>query len=116
MALAASMVLVTGAVIWRGAHHPDSGTAPVRIDVQIAPAPNEVATDFLPLLYSNVPTSASRIVRVEVPRNALASFGLASFDHEPRQPSETVTADLIVGDDGLARAVRFVRAIPPQER
>ena len=37
---------------------------------------------------------------------ALASFGLASID---AGSSANVLADVLVGDDGLARAVRFVR-------
>ena len=101
------------AVGWRTNQKP--ATEPARIDVQLAPAPDEVATDFLPLLYSNVPTSGRRVVRVEVPRHALASFGLASFDLDSRSTaSPMVVADVVVGDDGLARAVRFVTSKPQE--
>jgi hypothetical protein len=113
--VAALLAIATSAALWRVVNGPSSAE-PVRIDVQVAPTADEVATDFLPLIYSNVPTAGRRIVRVEVPRNALRSFGLASFDLDARSPaSPTVVADLVVGDDGLARAVRFV-AEKPQEK
>lgn len=70
---------------------------------------NEVATDFMPLPYSAVPLTNGQIVRLEVPRSALVSFGLLPVDSVDRAPGGTVLADVIVGDDGLARAVRFVR-------
>jgi hypothetical protein len=108
-ALAAAVAIVAAAAAWRVVGPPTANPEPARIEVRVAPAPDEVATDFLPLIYSNVPTSGRRIVRVEVPRNALASFGLASFDIDvPPTAHSTVVADVVVGDDGLARAVRFV--------
>jgi hypothetical protein len=48
---------------------------------------------------------------MEVPRTALASFGLASPDMQSGSSSRTVLADVLVGEDGLARAVRFVRPV-----
>jgi len=106
--LAAALVIATTGLVWRTTRQ-QVGSEPARIDVRLAPAADEVATDFLPLLYSNVPTSGRRVVRVEVPRSALASFGLASFDVDvPSTVHSTVVADVVVGDDGLARAVRFV--------
>src|SRR5436189_6099931 len=36
----------------------------------------DVMTAFLPLVYGAVPTTASRIVRMELPQTALAAFGL----------------------------------------
>jgi len=73
----------------------------------------EVVTDFMPLPYSGVPVSDAQIVRLAVPRSALASFGLAPPDASAVSASgDTVLADVVVGDDGLARAVRFVRTGP----
>ena len=68
---------------------------------------SEVATDFLPLPYSHVPMNVGSTVRIEVPEAALASFGLAPLDF--RKPDGKVQADVLVGEDGLARAIRFVR-------
>ncbi|HEV3060712.1 MAG TPA: hypothetical protein VGY48_20880 [Vicinamibacterales bacterium] len=70
----------------------------------------EVSTAFLPLPYSGVPMSDGQVVRIEVPRAALATFGLLPVDSVSTEITGTVLADVIVGEDGLARAVRFVRA------
>ena len=69
---------------------------------------HEITTDFYPLAYSLVPASDGRIVRLEVSRAALDRFGAGWFG-DSSNPSSTVLADVVVGDDGLARAVRFVR-------
>jgi hypothetical protein len=76
----------------------------------------ETATAFLPLIYSNVPITNGQVVRMEVPRTALASFGLASIDVRDGSSSGTVLADVLVGEDGLARAVRFVRAAAARQK
>lgn len=73
----------------------------------------EVTTAFLPLAYSNVPYTDPQLVRIDVPREALRNFGLAPSDipfdqMSPNRPA-TIVADVLVGEDGLARAVRFVR-------
>jgi hypothetical protein len=71
-----------------------------------------VATAFFPLTYSSLPISNAQLVRVQVPRSALASFGLAPIDVPASAAtgiaSATVSADVLVGEDGVARAVRFV--------
>lgn len=81
------------------------------------PAPlsrREVTTAFMPLVYSAIPYTDAQILRLEVPRAALKNFGLAPADVPAEQASAvsqgTVLADVLVGEDGLARAVRFVRA------
>ena len=67
-------------------------------------------TEFFPLFYGSIPASSGHIVRMEVPRASLTRFGLASA-HGAGQTTGTVLADVLVGEDGLARAVRFVRPI-----
>ena len=69
----------------------------------------ELVTEFFPLTYSNVPARGGYVVRMQVPRSSLASFGAAAFTGD--SASQNVLADVVVGDDGLARAVRFVRVI-----
>jgi hypothetical protein len=68
----------------------------------------EETTDFFPLAYSNVPAPGGYVLRMQVPRATLDSFGVTGFA-PPGDPSATVAADVLVGGDGLARAVRFVR-------
>ncbi len=120
--LAAAVVASTAISVWRFASRgPDSdsvSTPPVASGA--APAPRrEITTAFLPLVYSDVPVAGAQIVRMSVPRSALASFGLTPPDSSSAQDSAasgqtaTVIADVVVGDDGLARAVRFVRTTAP---
>jgi hypothetical protein len=71
---------------------------------------NGGATDaFIPLMYASVPMTNGQIVRLEVSRSALASYGAAPEGLPGDRRSATVLADVLVGEDGLARAVRFVR-------
>jgi hypothetical protein len=71
-------------------------------------AQDELATNFYPLPYgSGLPLDDGwEIVRVSMPSSALAKFGVPV----PGEPSSTTTikADLVLGEDGLARAIRFV--------
>jgi hypothetical protein len=76
----------------------------------------EVTTDFMPLAYSSVPSTNLQVVRLAVPRTALVSFGLTPPEPLDRMFTDTVLADVLVGDDGLARAVRFVRPAAEQEQ
>lgn len=82
-----------------------SVTAPVNATKAGA---TEIATDFLPLVdESSLQTmNSGRVIRVELPRSALVSFGLPV---NMERTNERVKADVLLGDDGLARAVRFVR-------
>jgi hypothetical protein len=66
--------------------------------------PAEVASEIFPLMYSNVPVTNGQTIRLELPQATLASFGLKADD-----AGGTVLADVLIGQDGLARAVRFVR-------
>ena len=69
---------------------------------------NEIATDFIPLSYMSTAglQDGGQIVRVQLPRSALANFGLpVNMDRY----NEKVKADVLVGVDGTARAIRFVQ-------
>lgn len=81
-------------------------TSPVR--PAAAAAAQEVATDFIPLVQGAQYAHAeeSQLVRVELPRTALASFGLPVDD---AGAAGRVKADVLLGEDGVARAIRFVR-------
>ena len=69
----------------------------------------EVATEFIPLMQAGPYTQAEEghLVRVELPRSALASFGLPV--NAEAAASGRVKADVLLGQDGIARAIRFVR-------
>jgi hypothetical protein len=68
----------------------------------------EIATDFFPLMNreSLAEMDSGQVVRVELPRSALMSFGLPM---NMERADERIKADVVVGNDGLARAIRFVR-------
>jgi hypothetical protein len=77
-------------------------------NAQVANHVREVATDFIPLRSMNAASlqDGGQIVRVELPRSALANFGLpVNMDRY----NEKVKADVIFGVDGLAHAIRFVQ-------
>lgn len=106
---AVAAVLLLGIVLytWRIGNQQPSDTAlsPSAPEEEIT----EVATEFLPLPYSHVPMNTGSTVRLEVPARALVSFGLAPTEF--RDGDGTVQADVLIGEDGLARAIRFVRPI-----
>lgn len=68
----------------------------------------EVFTEFIPLAQGGAfaQSEAAHIVRVELPRSALTSFGIP-FNAE--SAGGRVKADVLLGEDGIARAIRFVR-------
>ena len=65
---------------------------------------SEIATDFIALSYLPA-TESGQIVRVKVPRSMLVSLGVTT---NVEKPSELVNAEVIVGDDGGTRAIRFL--------
>jgi hypothetical protein len=68
---------------------------------------SEYATDFFSLSYDNQePMERGEVIRVQMPRSALVAFGLAV---NVERADTLVKADLLVGEDGTARAIRFVR-------
>jgi hypothetical protein len=69
----------------------------------------ELVTAFFPLGYSTVPLSGERLVRLQVSVDTVRAFGVQMPSPDTDGVSDDVLADVIVGDDGLARAVRFVR-------
>ena len=74
-------------------------------------AENRVENDegeFIPLPFAARlhPGEALDVVRVRVPRSTMMRFGLPVSAESAWDP---VKADLVVGQDGMTRAIRFVR-------
>lgn len=68
----------------------------------------EIATDFMPIGYMSSISlqEGGQVVRVELPRSTLAAFGLpVNMDRY----NEKLKADVVLGVDGVARAIRFVQ-------
>ena len=68
----------------------------------------EETTEFIPTIQGSdfAPLSSGQVVRVMVPRSAMNYFGLPV---NADRVNEKVAADVLLGEDGLARAIRFVR-------
>jgi hypothetical protein len=79
-----------------------------RIRRRPASRADEVATEFLPLTYTADPTvpESRHVVHVRIPRSALIAFG---FPMNAERAGESIRADVVIGDDGLARAIRFIQ-------
>jgi len=75
--------------------------------VSRATAP-DVPSGFIALPYaqSGVPVEQQVIVRVNIPVSELDGLGMT---FRPANTRQTVSADVLVAQDGVARAVRFVQ-------
>lgn len=74
----------------------------------VAEEPVEVATDFFEIPYA-VPLRADErgdVIRIEMPRAGMAVYGLPVTGG---QLDARVKADVLMGEDGVARAIRFIR-------
>lgn len=65
----------------------------------------EIKTDFIALSYARNPESG-QLVRVKVPSSMMVTLGLVA---SVEKPNNLVDAEVVVGDDGLTRAIRFIR-------
>ncbi|CAN5341223.1 hypothetical protein BH10ACI2_BH10ACI2_10670 [soil metagenome] len=65
---------------------------------------SEIKTDFIALSYARNPDSG-QIVRVKVPSSMMVTLGLVAT---VEKPSSLVDAEVLVGDDGLSHAIRFI--------
>jgi hypothetical protein len=71
-------------------------------------ANDRIETEFIPFMAAGppFPSEQRQFVRVKLPRSALQVFGLPMNMERAREP---VQADVMLGEDGRALAVRFVR-------
>ncbi len=70
-------------------------------------SPVRLAADFIPLVPCYAPGcfDGGRLMRVTMPRPALNFLGLPINEQFIQEP---VTADVLIGEDGVVRAIRFV--------
>ena len=68
----------------------------------------EVTKDFFAIPYAPAMTQADygQVIRVNVPATSMRTFGLPVSEE---RMFDRVQADVLMGDDGIARAIRFVR-------
>lgn len=92
--------------------------APAPVETTVAPAPKpaprvprvarqprEIVTQFFPLLDAAPPFERGELLRVTVPASTMRRVGLPVNQERLADP---VYADVLVGQEGLARAIRFV--------
>jgi hypothetical protein len=134
VAVAAAVVMLSGAVAWRMTREtapkpalvklqppapqplvvktePPAPANPARRIPRRRPLPRpaeEVTTGFLPLedAPSLAPIESAQVVRVHLPRAAMMRFGLPVNQDRMMEP---VKADVVFAQDGIARAIRFVK-------
>lgn len=126
-AIAAGIVLATGLSVWLARpgtvrrYISPAMEAPRQPAKQAAP-PSAVpsaaieaenrqsaeTSDFMPLPYAEgaPPVTEEQVVRISVPASALQEIG---FPVSEPSTSEDVTADILIGEDGIARGIRIVR-------
>ena len=80
----------------------------MRRSIRTAPNDGEVVTEFFPLLAGDDLSALEsvRLVTVELPGSALAEVGLP---RPPAAETTSVKAEVLLGQDGVARAIRFVQ-------
>jgi hypothetical protein len=86
----------------------DRRARPMRSRPPASHTPAETAGEFIALSYgdNSYPLGDGMVVRVELPRSAPAMVGLPLSGGNA---GGTVTADVVLGQDGVARAIRFVQ-------
>jgi hypothetical protein len=68
--------------------------------------PKEVVTEFYSLMDAPPQFDRGALLRVSLPASAMRTVGLpVSEEHQ----ADLVQADVLVGEEGLPRAIRFVR-------
>ena len=68
-------------------------------------ATTEIKSDFIALAYARSPESG-QLVRVKVPSSMMVQLGVVPTVSDP---SKLIDAEVLVGDDGLTHAIRFIR-------
>lgn len=64
-----------------------------------------IKSDFIALAYARSPESG-QLVRVKVPSSMMVQLGVVPTVNDP---SKLIDAEVLVGDDGLTHAIRFIR-------
>ena len=70
------------------------------------PERREVVTEFFPLVSPAPPFERGQMLRVQLPAAAMRTVGLPVREEHMADP---IQADVLVGEEGMARAIRFVR-------
>jgi hypothetical protein len=108
-AAALAAILLVGVLVVRD-RRPAARTPEIAVAETTPAASDSISEEgFLPLpgAAELPPADDLDLVRVELPRSAMMQVGIAV---SPDRAAERVRADVMVGADGMARAVRFFEA------
>jgi len=102
MATLAAGITIVGALVWE--RNPEVRLKPDTTPVRLKPDATytTVAVVGGPLMADE----PIRVVRMRVARSVLGELGIPSPTQRGAAPPETVDIDVLVGEDGVARAVR----------
>jgi hypothetical protein len=93
------LIAISGGWMWYrsiGSHNPPTVTNSQTV---------EYDGEFIPLQFGNHPVNSWQVVRVELESSVLQELG---FPRVPEWEERPIQADIVVGDDGLPQAIRFV--------
>jgi len=82
-----------------------SGNRTVAKARKVVGASEEIKSEFIALTYTGNPESG-QLVRVKVPSSMMVTLGLVSA---VQRPTSMIDAGVVVGDDGMTHAIRFIR-------
>ena len=87
---------------------PRIARTPRKIAPKIAAVPesHEVVTDFFPLMNPAPSFERGQMLRVQLPAAAMQTVGLPVREEHL---GDVIQADVLVGEEGMPRAIRFVR-------
>jgi len=86
----------------------NGGSIPRKVVHRRPPPPkDEIVTEFYPLMEDPLPFERGELLRVSLPAAAMRTVGVTVSED---RLGEIVQADVLVGQEGLARAIRFVSA------
>jgi hypothetical protein len=87
---------------------PKVARTPRKVAPKIAAVPesHEVVTDFFPLMNPEPSFERGQMLRVQLPAAAMQTVGLPV---QEEHLGDLVQADVLVGEEGMPRAIRFVR-------
>ena len=105
--IAAGAIAATVAIILSVKDQPPAipAAAPVAVAVSEDPPESEQPFVQIPYVAPLAPYERTQVVRMEVPVSALIAAG---FQMRTADPGAHAEADVVVGQDGRARAVRLV--------
>ena len=106
---------LTGPPLGRSAPVSSPGTSRASVNRSLANARlAEESEDFIPLPFADpeAPLGSGEVVRIRLTEADLSLLGLTVSEDASTRP---LTADVVIGEDGVARAIRFVPSSPTMD-